>query len=51
MVHMCSVTIIDATGLPITVEVSHEVYQVFVDYDRENERQRKADSRHRDARS
>lgn len=48
---MCSVTIIDATGLPITVEVSHEIYQVFVDYDREIERQRKADSRHRDARS
>ena len=33
------------------VEVSHEVFQVFAEYDREMERQRKADSRHRDCRS
>lgn len=48
---MCRVTILDGNGIPITVEVSQEIYQVFVDYEREVERQRKADSRHRDARS
>lgn len=48
---MCRVTILDGNGIQITVEVSQEIYQVFVDYEREVERQRKADSRHRDARS
>lgn len=35
----------------ITVEVSREIYQVFIDYEREMERQRKEEYRHRDARS
>lgn len=48
---MCRVTILDENGIPVTVEVSREIYQVFVDYEREVERQRKADFRHRDARS
>ena len=48
---MCYVTIFDGNGKPITVEVSSEVYQVFVDYERELERQRKEEYRHRDARS
>lgn len=48
---MCRVTILNENGIPVTVEVSREIYQVFVDYEREIERQRKADFRHRDARS
>ena len=48
---MCRVTILNENGIPVTVEVSREIYQVFVDYEREVERQRKADFRHRDARS
>ena len=48
---MFHVTIFDAAGTPLVVEVSHEVFQVFAEYDREMERQRKADSRHRDCRS
>lgn len=48
---MFHVTILDTMGTPIVVEVSHEVFQVFVEYEREMERQRKADSRHRDCRS
>lgn len=48
---MFHVTIFDTMGTPIVVEVSHEVFQVFVEYEREMERQRKADSRHRDCRS
>ena len=48
---MCKVTILDENGIPVTVKVSREIYQVFVDYEREVERQRKADFRHRDARS
>ena len=48
---MCYVTIFDGNGKPVTVEVSSEVYQVFVDYERELERQRKEEYRHRDARS
>ena len=47
---MFHVTTFDAMGTPIVVEVSHEVFQVFVEYEREMERQRKADSRHRDCR-
>ena len=47
---MFHVTTFDAMGTPIVVEVSHEVFQVFVKYEREMERQRKADSRHRDCR-
>lgn len=47
---MCRVTILNENGIPVTVEVSREIYQVFVDYEREIERQRKADFRHRDAR-
>ena len=35
----------------MVVEVSHEVFQVFAEYDREMERQRKEDFRHRDCRS
>lgn len=46
---MCRVTILNENGIPVTVEVSREIYQVFVDYEREIERQRKADFRHRDA--
>lgn len=38
---MCYVTIFDGSGKPITVEVSREIYQVFADYEREMERQRK----------
>ena len=30
-------------GTPLVVEVSHEVFQVFAEYDREMERQRKED--------
>ena len=48
---MFHVTIFDAAGTPLVVEVSYEVFQVFAEYDREMERQRKADSRHRDCRS
>ena len=48
---MCYVTIFDSSGKPITVEVSREIYQVFADYEREMERQRKEEYRHRDARS
>ena len=48
---MFYVTILDAMGTPVVVEVSHEVFQVFAEYEREMERQRKADSRHRDCRS
>ena len=48
---MCYVTIFDGSGKPITVEVSREIYQVFADYEREMERQRKEEYRHRDARS
>ena len=48
---MFHVTIFDAAGTPLVVEVSYEVIQVFAEYDREMERQRKADSRHRDCRS
>lgn len=48
---MFHVTTFDAMGTPIVVEVSHEIFQVFVEYEREMERQRKADSRHRDYRS
>ena len=48
---MCYVTIFDGDGKPITVEVSREIYQVFIDYEREMERQRKEEYRHRDARS
>ena len=48
---MCRVTILNENGIPVTVEVSREIYQVFVDYEREVERQRQADFRHRDARS
>jgi DNA-directed RNA polymerase specialized sigma subunit, sigma24 homolog len=48
---MCRVTILNENGIPVTVEVSREIYQVFVDYEREIERQRKADFRHCDARS
>lgn len=48
---MFHVTILDTMGTPIVVEVSREVFQVFVEYEREIERQRKADSRHRDCRS
>lgn len=48
---MCYVTIFDGNGKPITVEVSREIYQVFIDYEREMERQRKEEYRHRDARS
>ena len=48
---MFHVTIFDAAGTPLAVEVSYEVFQVFAEYDREMERQRKADSRHRDCRS
>lgn len=40
---MCKVTILDENGIPVTVKVSREIYQVFVDYEREVERQRKAD--------
>ena len=47
---MFHVTIFDAAGTPLVVEVSYEVFQVFAEYDREMERQRKADSRHRDCR-
>lgn len=45
---MFHVTILDTMGTPIMIEVSHEVFQVFSEYEREMERQRKADSRHRD---
>jgi len=45
---MFYVTIINAMGKPVVVEVSYEVFQEFMDYEREMERQRKADSRHRD---
>ena len=48
---MFHVTIFDAAGTPLVVEVSHEVFQVFAEYDREMERQRKEDFRHRDCRS
>lgn len=48
---MFHVTIFDAAVTPLVVEVSYEVFQVFAEYDREMERQRKADSRHRDCRS
>lgn len=48
---MCMVTILDEQGTPVMVEVSREIYQVFVDYERDMERQRKAESRHRDSRS
>lgn len=48
---MFHVTTFDAMGTPIVVEVSHKIFQVFVEYEREMERQRKADSRHRDYRS
>ena len=48
---MFHVTIFDAAGTPVVVEVSYEVFQVFAEYDREMECQRKADSRHRDCRS
>ena len=48
---MFHVTIFDAAVTPVVVEVSYEVFQVFAEYDREMERQRKADSRHRDCRS
>ena len=48
---MFHVTLFDAAGTPLVVEVSYEVFQVFAEYDREMERQRKADSRHRDCRS
>ena len=48
---MFHVTIFDTAGTPLVVEVSYEVFQVFAEYDREMERQRKADSRHRDCRS
>lgn len=48
---MCMVTIFDEKGVPMVVEVTPKVYEVFVKYDREMERQRKADSRHRDFRS
>ena len=48
---MFHVTIFDAAGTPLVVEVAYEVFQVFAEYDREMERQRKADSRHRDCRS
>ena len=48
---MFHVTIFDTEGTPLVVEVSYEVFQVFAEYDREMERQRKADSRHRDCRS
>ena len=48
---MFHVTIFDAAGTPLVVEVSYEVFQVFAEYDREMKRQRKADSRHRDCRS
>ena len=48
---MFHVTIFDAAGTTLVVEVSYEVFQVFAEYDREMERQRKADSRHRDCRS
>ena len=41
---MFHVTIFDAAGTPLVVEVSHEVFQVFAEYDREMERQRKEDS-------
>ena len=44
---MCYVTIFDGSGKPITVEVSREIYQVFADYEREMERQRKEEYRHR----
>lgn len=37
---MCRVTILNENGIPVTVEVSREIYQVFVDYEREIERQR-----------
>ena len=50
-VMMCTVTIFDERGIPVVVEVTREVLQVFADYEREMERQRKADSRHRDCRS
>ncbi|EOK37533.1 hypothetical protein [Enterococcus faecalis] len=43
---MCYVTIFDGSGKPITVEVSREIYQVFADYEREMERQRKEEYRH-----
>ena len=48
---MCTVTIFDEKGIPIVVEVTREVLQVFIDYEREMERQYKADFRHRDGRS
>lgn len=48
---MCTVTIFDEKGNPIVIEVTPEIGQVFLEYDREMERQRKADSRHRDFRS
>lgn len=48
---MCTVTIFDEKGIPIVVEVTREVLQVFIDYEREMERQYKADFRHRDCRS
>lgn len=35
---MFHVTIFDAAGTPLVVEVSHEVFQVFAEYDREMER-------------
>jgi len=35
---MCRVTILNENGIPVTVEVSREIYQVFVDYEREIER-------------
>lgn len=48
---MCTVTIFDERGIPVVVEVTREIYRVFRDYEREIERQRRADARHRDARS
>lgn len=48
---MCMVTIFDEKGKPVVIEVTPEIFQVFLDYEREMERQRKADFRHRDLRS